>query len=82
MLYVNDLSDTVRTFLAERSGTPTPELVEVCRQEAGVRLSAAVTALLAEKVNTVSIDQAQDHLTTAKAFLSVADRLEAGDGTF
>jgi hypothetical protein len=79
MLYVNDLSDTVRTFLAERTGTPTSELMEVCRDEAGVRYSAAVTILLADKVNPVLIDHAQGQLAAAKGFLSVAERLETGE---
>jgi hypothetical protein len=79
MLYVNDLSDTVRTFLAERTGTPTQELVEVCRDEAGVRYSAAVTTLLYKTVNPVFIDQARDHLAAAEMFLSVAERLETGE---
>jgi hypothetical protein len=75
MLYVNDVSDTVRTFLAERSGTPIPELVELCRAEGAVFFSNAVTM----PPGKVYAEHAADLLVIAGEFLSVAQRLESGE---
>lgn len=75
MLYVNDLNDTVRTLLAERSGTPIPELVELCRVAAAERFSNAVTM----PPGRVYADHARDLLAVAREFLSVAERLATGE---
>ncbi len=74
MLFVNGLCGGVRTFLAERSGTPIDELVGICREEASVRANNATsTLLLSGNLDHEAIEMAIDHLTAAREFLNVAE---------